>query len=79
MIVALWRSSSSFIFVSEPEFRNNMFAKKGTHERLVLCHTTLHFMPESVKNDATDERLEMPAKSVSGRKPIPCLTLTVSE
>jgi hypothetical protein len=36
-----------------------MFAKKGTHERLVLCHTTLHFMPESVKNDATDERLEM--------------------
>jgi hypothetical protein len=34
-----------------------MFAKKGTHERLVLCHTTLHFMPESVKNDATDERL----------------------
>jgi hypothetical protein len=56
-----------------------MFAKKGTHERLVLCHTTLHFMPESVKNDATDERLEMAAKSVSGRKPIPCLTLTVSE
>jgi hypothetical protein len=46
-----------------------MFAKKGTHERPVLCHTTLHFMQESVKNDATDERLEMP---------IPRLTLTVS-
>jgi hypothetical protein len=46
-----------------------MFAKRGTQERPVLCHTTLHFMQESVKNDATDERLEMP---------IPRLALTVS-